>query len=102
VEAEIAAKKAYLHRIRMQEQAAREQELANRSMYKIKKQSHEDFEETKKDILRDKFDEWFDALFKKLYKETFGQYDPKVLTFYYFALLFYFMVICNSQQATTH
>ena len=71
--AEIAAKKAYLAKLRMQEQLDKEKAKDSDGLFNIEKFHVKEDKELKKLVMKEKFDDWFDALFKRLYTEMFGE-----------------------------
>jgi len=71
-EAEIAAKKAYLAKMKVKEQLDKEKAENDDAMFKLDKFHIKEDKELKKLVMKEKFDDWFDALFKRLYSEMFG------------------------------
>ena len=71
--AEIAAKKAYLAKLKMQEQLDKEKAKDSDGLFNIEKFHVKEDKELKKLVMKEKFDDWFDALFKRLYTEMFGE-----------------------------
>ena len=71
-EAEIAAKKAYLAKLKVKDQLDKEKAENDDSMFKLDKFHIKENKELKKLVMKEKFDDWFDALFKRLYSEMFG------------------------------
>ena len=71
--AEIAAKKAYLAKLKMQEQLDKEKAKNDADLFNVEKFHVKEDKELKKLVMKEKFDDWFDALFKRLYTEMFGE-----------------------------
>ena len=72
-EAEIAAKKAYLAKMKVKDQLDKEKAENDDYMFKLDKFHIQEDKELKKLVMKEKFDDWFDALFKRLYTEMFGE-----------------------------
>lgn len=73
LEKERYERNAFLARLKLEEQAAKAQELNNEKLWKLRKIHIEKHAGLKKRVIKEKFDDWFDSMFRKLFKEMFAK-----------------------------
>lgn len=66
-------KKAFVARLKLEEQAAKAQELNNEKLWKLRNIHIQKHAGLKKQALKEKFDDWFDEMFRKMFREMFAK-----------------------------